>query len=187
VDGIHGVDLLPAMINVKYPGSGDFDVVPDRGDRQPGGRAGGCGERIRWVGCQRAVRSDLGEQGRVALKLVSGAEEIFKSRIHLDPDVMVAIRFALNVQDEASGALAWVEHMQPVGTPHSGFRRTGTARSRSRRILPCGLWSAAHTSGQHRDDQEPAQRMYRGTHLNRDSAKGPGPDAITWALTSTPR
>ena len=166
------------MVGVKDPRPVDCDVVAELRNRQAALRTSRGGLGIGRVGRRRAVGCDFGEHCRLRLEVVLGVQEVFESRVDLEPHVIVAVVFVRDVYRYTLGVLARVEHREAVGIVDAGLGGAGPAaggqlgwrRLRDTRAL-CA--AAQQENGNRR------QRRKAGTQPNRDSANGPGPDTIT--------
>ena len=119
--------------------------------------------------------------------MVLWIEQVPVSRIGPKPDVIVAVVFVRDVDRNALGVLAGVEDLEPVRVVDTGLRWAGAAAGRWRRRRRPGESRALRACGQEHGQRDRDQRRKAGIQLNRESANGPGPEAITCAFTSTAR
>jgi hypothetical protein len=59
--------------------------------------------------------------------MVLCVEEVFIARVWLEPEVVVAVFFKRDIDDDALCMLAPVEHLEPVRVVDPGLGRTGAA------------------------------------------------------------
>src|SRR5260370_41203434 len=135
LDRVDRVNLAPAVLRVEHPRSPELDVVFHTRNGKLRLRTMGRRLRIGWMCREWTVGRYLGQHRGSRLEMVFRIEQVFIAGVDSEPDVVVTVLLVGDVDHDAGGRLARIEHLQTVRAVHACLWRTRPASRRQGRLV----------------------------------------------------